>query len=223
MEARSVIERRLEQRQKPLPSSDVHTFYEMALVLSKSEPVAVRDHTVILCPVGSDVPAVVHLSHNLVLPAWRRSGIAAWMRALPVATARKHCMQAGRSGGIILAAEMEPMAPNDEARYVRLVAYEKAGFRKVEPSMVTFWQPDFRDEQAIATTGYQPIPLHLVLRFCDADDVREVKASQIQVVVDALYAMYSRELGADNIASARCRISLPAPDQKIPLISPTSR
>jgi GNAT superfamily N-acetyltransferase len=222
MEIRSVIERRLGRRKHPSKPGDTRTFYEMALVLSKGEPVAVRDHTVIL-PADSAHAAttIVHLSHNLVLPAWRRSGVAAWMRAFPAASARELCAQAGLAGRIILAAEMEPMNPDDEARCVRLAAYEKAGFRKVDPSAVTFWQPDFRDAETIASTGFQPIPLHLVLRFCDADEAREVSGWQLLEVIDALYAMYSRELGADNIAHARSKISLPALEEIISLVPPT--
>jgi GNAT superfamily N-acetyltransferase len=222
METRKVIEHRLRHREHPEVPDDTTTFYEMALVVSKGEPVAVRDHTVIL---PADSPnasaAIVHLSHNLVLPAWRRSGVAAWMRAFPAASAREICRNLGRSGRVILTAEMEPMDPSVEARCVRLAAYEAAGFRKVDPVALTFWQPDFRSEEEISATGIEPIPLHLVLRFCDSDDLTEVRGSQLIEIIDALYKMYSRELPSENIAAARDRISVPDIDQRIRLIPPT--
>src|SRR5436190_598712 len=48
--------------------------YEMILVRREGEFVAVRDHTAIRT--GDGGQAVVHLSHNLVTPAARRTGLA---------------------------------------------------------------------------------------------------------------------------------------------------
>ncbi|MCK9589309.1 MAG: hypothetical protein M0Q93_08100, partial [Terrimicrobiaceae bacterium] len=60
--------------------------YRMMLVTADDRFAAVRDHTAIVL---EDEPgAVVHLSHNLVAPEWRRTGLAGWLRALPITTAR---------------------------------------------------------------------------------------------------------------------------------------
>src|SRR3954470_21250185 len=63
--------------------------YEMLVLLSGDRIVAVRDHTAIVpVELGGPPRAVVHLSHVLVDPAWRRTGLAGWLRAWPILTAR---------------------------------------------------------------------------------------------------------------------------------------
>src|SRR5262249_29001609 len=59
--------------------------YEMVLVRKDGAFAAVRDHTAI----STEEETVVHLSHNLVAPDFRRSGLAGWMRAFPVLSARE--------------------------------------------------------------------------------------------------------------------------------------
>lgn len=225
MEQRTVIEQRLLRRNDPPSTTSWRTFYEMALVLHGDEPVAVRDHTVMLPPPDEShdrSAAIVHLSHNLVLPSWRRSGIAAWMRALPAASAREACAQCQHPRSVILAAEMEPMEPANEARSIRLSAYEAAGFRKVDPSVVTFWQPDFRSSEEIASSFLQPIPLHLVLRLCERETSAEIEGRELQTIVEALYSMYSLELEARNVAFARQKTILPSASARIALVPPTA-
>src|SRR5436190_23103423 len=73
--------------------------YEMILVQKDGHFAAVRDHTAI----PADGEVVVHLSHKLVAPEYRRTGLTGWMRALPLATARE--FQSGAP--VTLAAEME--------------------------------------------------------------------------------------------------------------------
>jgi len=97
--------------------------YEMDLIMSGHDFVGVRDHSAILIEFHGSPAAVVHMSHNLVAPAWRRSGIAGWLRALPVETARR-CLTANGAPAdspIILAGEMEYPDPQDEATHRRSV------------------------------------------------------------------------------------------------------
>src|SRR5260221_2415519 len=65
--------------------------YELLAVLRDETLVAVRDYTVIVP--GVSAPArhevIVHLSHLLVEPPLRGSGLSAWLRALPIQTARE--------------------------------------------------------------------------------------------------------------------------------------
>jgi hypothetical protein len=90
--------------------------YEMVLVQKEGRFAAVRDHTAI--PAEDEV--VVHLSHNLVAPEFRRTGLSGWMRAFPVATARD--LRPGAR--ITLVAEMEYDDGSDPGRTIRLRAYE---------------------------------------------------------------------------------------------------
>ncbi len=159
LETRDVLRRRLGR-----PAEDPMT-YEMLLVRCEGAVAAVRDHTVLL----SDGEAFVHLSHALVMPVWRRTGLAGWLRAWPVESARR-CLGES-SGEITLVAEMEHLSPLHPERFPRLRAYEKAGFFKVDPSVVPYVQPDFRPPEIIDQSGERrPLPFSLVVRRIGARD-----------------------------------------------------
>ena len=88
MERREVILDRLAWDPRA-PVSGYALHYEMAVVRRGGQLVAVRDHTAIARVDGAARAreVVVHLSHVVVEPAQRGTGLAAWMRALPVAAA----------------------------------------------------------------------------------------------------------------------------------------
>jgi hypothetical protein len=114
--------------------------------------VGVRD-----CYVDIDLDAelcLVALSHSLVAPAWRRSGLAAWFRAVPGALSRQ-VLQArfGRPWPTLVGAEMEPVDPADESSIVRLLSYGRAGFRALDPQRFRYSQPDFRCLPGTSHTG----------------------------------------------------------------------
>ena len=92
---------------------------------------------------------------------------AAWLRAWPIQTARE-CLamnDAPADAPVTLIAEMEYLAADDPARVVRLRAYEQGGFRKVDPAVVAYYQPDFRAFEVIdATGGARPLAFQLVVR-----------------------------------------------------------
>jgi hypothetical protein len=166
--------------------------YELVLVRKQGAPAAVRDHTAI--PAGGEV--VVHLSHNLVLPAWRRSGLAGWMRALPLLTARE--LRPGAP--ITLVAEMEHPAPDDPQRDIRLRAYGRAGFKTADPRVVPYHQPDFRAPAAIeASGGAQPVPFRLLLRQVGREDEATISGARVRAIVAALYDMYGRQFRAQDM------------------------
>ena len=82
---------------------------------------ALRDHTAV---VRLDArgrprpgPVVVHLSHALVEPPQRGSGLAGWLRALPLQAARRCAAAAGAApdAPVVLVAEMEPPDPAEPA------------------------------------------------------------------------------------------------------------
>jgi hypothetical protein len=72
--------------------------------------------------------AVAFMSHSLVLPVWRRTGLATLLRALPAAHARDdaRALCADVTERMLLA-EMEMMEPHRHETLVRLLAYGKAG------------------------------------------------------------------------------------------------
>lgn len=189
--------------------------YEMTLVRREGVPAAVRDHTAI--DAGDEV--VVHLSHNLVLPDWRRVGLAGWMRALPLLTARE--LRGGAP--ITLVAEMEYPMADDPTRMIRLGAYEKAGFRKIDPRVVQYHQPDFRAAEVIeASGGPQPVPFQLLLRRVGREGEDAITGAEVRRIVGALYDMYGRQFRAEDMRHPVLDLDrLPQPAARIAMLPPT--
>ena len=223
MEQASVIARRLQWLPEQLING-ASMQYALQLVTHAGEFVAVRDHTVII--LESEPRAVVHLSHNLVAPEWRRSGIAGWMRALPVATAMDslQSLRLRITSPITLIGEMEHFDPTRSATLVRLTAYEKAGFKMVDPSRVIYLQPDFRDPSEIdLSSGPQPLPLTLMLRRIGREAEDFVGGAEILHGVKALYKMYASEFRAADMHQVYESLkAYPASRDRIPLKPPTS-
>ncbi len=199
VERRAVLESRL--RWDPArPVAGHALLYEIIFVERGGEPIAVRDHTAILrlspAARGARPTTVVHLSHALVVAQHRRSGIAAWLRGLPLRAAHECAERAGErsAGSIDLVAEMEPPAAGEPQRTIRLAAYERAGFLAVDPEAVPYRQPDFRDPATIDAQGLRPLPLALILRRVGAERERVVHGAEVRAIVAALYAMYAAHL-----------------------------
>ncbi len=198
--------------------------YRLMLVLAGDAFAAVRDHTAI---VSEGIPgAVVHLSHNLVAPEWRRTGLAGWLRALPIQTARQALKAQNRPGEepITLVGEMEHPDPKDEATMIRLSAYERAGFLKADPRVIPYHQPDFRSVAEIDESGgARPLPMQLLIRRVGLEQEREVETREIQRLAETLYRMYSRDFRDQDMKAAyRTFNDYPAPDTKVALLPPTS-
>ena len=190
--------------------------YEVVLVQKDGVFAAVRDHTAIAA--GAEV--VVHLSHNLVAPEFRRSGLAGWMRALPIAAAREF-----RPGApVALVAEMEYDSPEDPQRAIRLRAYEKAGFQKVDPRMVRYHQPDFREPAQIdAGGGPRPVPFQLLLRQPGCEHETAISGARVRGIVAALYDIYGRQFRPQDMRHPALDLGgYPAPDATLALLAPTS-
>lgn len=194
IEQESVIRSRLGWEGREMNNGFALRYRLMLVTAGDGEFAAVRDHTAII---GHERPGVVvHLSHNLVAPRWRRSGLAGWMRALPVQTARTALAIQNRGAGepIVLVGEMEPPDPSDPATIVRLMAYERAGFRKVDPSVVDYRQPDFRDFAAIeASGGPVPLRMQLVVRCVGREREAQLTGATVRAIAAALYGMYARQ------------------------------
>src|SRR5262245_52501099 len=205
MEERAVVEGRL--RWRPGEPVGGHAFlYELVAIESDGDLIAVRDHTAIvsLAADRAERPAVVvHLSHAWVKPSHRRTGLAGWLRALPLSAARDCAELAGvaTAGPIDLVAEMElPSAAHPE-RAIRLRAYERAGFRMIDPAAVAYLQPDFRPAADIDATGLAPLPLVLVVRRVGAEAEERLPTAEVCAIVGALYRMYEQHLRERDMQS----------------------
>jgi len=190
--------------------------YEMVLVQQEGRLAAVRDHTAI--PAGD--LTVVHLSHNLVAPEFRRVGLAGWMRAFPAALARELAPERP----VVLAAEMEYDDGSDPNRAIRLRAYEKAGFSKIAPERIDYHQPDFRAPEIIdASGGPVPLPFQLLVRRVGREAERTIRGVEVRQVVEALYAMYGAQFRVQDMAHPALDLSAyPAAEAELPLLPPTA-
>jgi len=222
METRQVIAERLAW----LPAKargDYRLRYEMLLARRHGEFVAVRDHTAITT--HSPRPqAVVHLSHVLVDPALRRTGLAGWLRGWPIQTARACLAAAGMpiDSPITLVAEMEHPDENCASRMTRLKAYEKSGFTKMDPAMIHYFQPDFRPPSEIdAHGGPKPLPFALILRRVGREREQSISGCEVLAIVESLYQMYSEGFRDSDMVAARRLFRHPGPDAQVRLVPPS--
>jgi hypothetical protein len=223
MESRQALRRRFELAPRML--------YEMIHVRRGDAFIAVRDHTAILDHDGQSV--VVHLSHNLIATSARRTGLGGWLRALPIAAAREcHAVNGIPNSGpnglrssarITLVAEMQHPSPDHPDEMVRLRAYEKAGFRKIDPTRVAYYQPDFRTPAEIDAAGEPcPLPFQLILRRVGREHERVISGGEARRLVQALYEIYSSHFRASDMAHPLLSLDeYPADDATIALVPPT--
>jgi hypothetical protein len=191
MEAVDVLTRRLQWNPRELLNGR-GLLYELLLVTKDGAFVGVRDHTAIVDPAHG--MAIVHLSHNLVAPEWRRCGIAGWLRALPVSAARAALVAQGLpdTSPIYLVAEMEHADPADDARTTRLSAYGKAGYRKL--AGLPYLQPDFRAPEEIDVSGGpRPLSLSLLVREVGRESRTGLPSETVRHIAESLYRMYGAE------------------------------
>jgi hypothetical protein len=159
MEERSAIAHFVRQPVIPF-GPGMEGVYHLVAAWDGEELVGARD-----CYVDIDQEngvCVVALSHSLVVPSWRRTGLAAVLRALPATIARRVVAErVGRPLPTIVCAEMEAVDPAIPESVVRLVAYGRSGFRVLDPARFRYSQPEFRTLDAAEHTG---IPLLGVVR-----------------------------------------------------------
>jgi hypothetical protein len=195
--------------------------YEIMLVRAGEAHAAVRDHTAI----WADGEVVVHLSHVIVMEPWRRSGLAGWMRAAPILVARElAALHGAPEAQVTLIGEMEYDDGSEPKRGIRLKAYERAGFGKVDPVIARYHQPDFRSPAEIdASGGPRPLPFQLIVRQVGREEERTVSAARVQRWVQALYAMYGAQFRPADMAHPQLRLDHYAKDPaaEMALLPPT--
>ncbi len=227
MERREVITSRLAW-DPARPVGGAALLYELLVLHRGGTVVAMRDHTAVvrLDEHGRPraEPTVVHLSHALVEPAHRGSGLADWLRALPLDAARRCARAAGRADSpIILVAEMEHPDPDDAACMTRLRSYERAGFQKIDPAAAPYSQPDFRPPALLAGTTPVALPLALIVRRVGAEGGKAMPAADVAAVVQSIYAVYAIHLAPAATAPLRAAAAAwTAREASFRLLAPTA-
>lgn len=202
-------------------AADPTMCYEMILARAGDSIAAVRDQSVL----WFEGEVIVHLSHLLVAPEWRRSGLAGWMRAVALLSARAVAFAHGAPGApVTLIGEMEYDDGSDPRRAVRLTAYERAGFLKIDPRAVRYFQPDFRPPAVIDASGSaRPLPFQLIIRRVGREAQQTIRGAEVRRLVRALYAMYGAQFRAQDMAHPALSLDkYPADDTEVALVAPTA-
>ena len=226
MESRSVIESRLAWPESTAMNGR-WLRYEMSVVTQGSRWVASRDHVAVVSTDYKSARAIVHMSHIVVHPEWRRRGVAAWLRAVPIQTARACLKLAGFSpdSPITLVAEMEHPDETHQARTIRLKAYEKAGFLKIDPQHIDYHQPDFRSAPEIdASGGTRPLPFALLVRRLGREQEATMLSEEVHHLIRSIYHMYELGFRAQDMVGLWEALNNTTPSRlPIQLVAPTSR
>jgi 4-aminobutyrate aminotransferase / (S)-3-amino-2-methylpropionate transaminase len=165
--------------------------------------------------------AVVLLSHSLVLPAWRRTGLAALLRTAPVTLANDALREACGGGEVLLAAEMEMVQAKDRASVIRLLAYSKAGYRVIPPHILPYAQPDFTDFTR-SSADPKPLPFLALIRQVGEEERTTVSRERVAAVVrhlQAIHRCHCRPADLVPIAANALAGLDRAPGDALPLLS----
>jgi hypothetical protein len=161
----------------------------------------VRDCFVTIDPESRRV--VVLLSHVLVLPPARRTGLAALLRAVPIALARAAATKLGVTAPrITLFGEMETVVPEERDTVIRYVAYGRAGFRAVDPRVMPYAQPDFGEFEGRGT----PVPLVPVVRLVGQESREYLSGREALAMMRHLRAIHDRHCDLAHVADLNASI-----------------
>lgn len=219
LESAEVLARRLAWNGKS-PQCKPSMLYDLVLLRAEGRFVAVCDHTAVADAQG----VVVHVSHVLIDSSMRRTGLGGWIRAFPIQTARRCLREAGLAPDlpITLVAEVEYPDGSDE-RMIRLKAYERAGFRKIDPAVIDYHQPDFRAPEIIdASGGPQPLPFQVIVRRVGREDATQVRGAEVRSMVECLYRVYARDFREQEMEGVWRQLeAYPSAEAQIRLVPPT--
>jgi hypothetical protein len=135
----------------------------------------------------------VLLAHTLVLPPFRRSGVAAILRSVPVVLVPD-------AAEILLAGEMDMAVPHPKGTVIRLLAYGRAGFRVIPPPMLPYAQPDFRD---LPFADLEPLPFLCLVRQVGEEDRRDIPRARVRAFVEHIDAVHRCHMDGAQLDAIR--------------------
>ena len=125
---------------------------------------------------------------------------------------------------ITLVGEMEYDDGSDPKRSIRLAAYERAGYAKVDSDTVRFFQPDFRHSDLIdGAGGSVPLPFQLIIRRVGRENERVIRGADVRRFISAIYTIYSAQFRPAEMQHPLLNMErYPAPDASVALVPPTT-
>ena len=221
IERYSVLLAWFQKKSLSAPGERLRAMYHMSLVWDGVSLAAVRDDFAV---VDRELGRVVgFMSHSLVLPHYRRTGVAALIRALPVTHAVEDALALGvEPKEITLLAEMEMYEPHREETRVRLYSYGKAGFRVVPPWHMPYAQPDFRDLAALGVEAL-PVPMMILARQVGEESKKTIHPDRAAALLRHLEAIHKVTVDLPQIAAMHRNVApyLGSAKEDIQLIDPT--
>ncbi|AKT39632.1 hypothetical protein [Chondromyces crocatus] len=195
IERRSVHERFITERRHVRPPFELR--YHMVVARDEQGAIAgARNCTVALC--AESKICVVFLAHALVMRPYRRSGLAGLLRLLPVQFGREAIQSAGLdidAVDLLLSLEQEPVDAANIDSVVRLCAYGRSCFSVIDPAVLPYCQPDFRDLDALREPAVA-VPLLAVVRWVGHEHEKALPARLCEAYARHLY---------DGIHARHCR------------------
>lgn len=222
IETREVLMDRMSWQADPSDQEGFVMGYQLLLLKVAGEIAAVRDHSAIV----SQGEVTVHLSHVLVLPRWRRSGLATILRTLPISFAKSVAARSGAPDApITLICEMDLYEPQSSSNQIRRSSYAKAGFLSI-PTGHGYIQPDFRSQSLIDLdpNGPRPVELDLLFRRVCHEHETEISRAELLVHISRVYRMYSLNLPPESMKASLAWLEdfRTVSQEFYPLIPPTA-
>jgi hypothetical protein len=170
LESKDDLGAMIEQRDIWFAESMLFARYHLVVAWHGDELVGVRDCYTEIDPARR--LCLIALSHSLIVPAHRRTGLASLFRTFPIGLAReliKEFFGEANDIPILVTAEMEPVEPLVPETMIRYLAYGRSGFSALDPCYLPYSQPDFRDLEALGFT-HIAMPLIAIVRWVGNED-----------------------------------------------------
>jgi hypothetical protein len=198
------------------PRAGVVARYHVALLRDADGSVAGARDTLIALDLAHR-RAVALLSHARVLDGHRGTGAAHLLRAVVTSLAQADARELGTEADVVLVSEMEALDPGDHDSVRRLTAYDRAGFRRVDPARLPYLQPDFRTPRHLP---WQAVPL----QFCVRPAAPTWTAARVRDVWGLLHAIHGVYVAPEQLADLQAR-SIDRLGERdvdlLPLVGPT--
>ena len=173
--------------------------YEMLILTHGRRIIGVRDHLFFTGPKAA-AQTPIYQAHIFIVPDWRGTGLAAWLRALPLISAswwQEKTIPRLAHPSLIAEIDRPRTAHEDAARVLR--GYVHAGYGVLPPG-IDYLQPDVPPGMTSASAGAcSATPMHLALRFVGKEFSEPRTGEEIALCVEALYALHETEFPNQNL------------------------